>query len=105
MKRQRPLIAGLITSICTPLLALGAQKAGSVEIGGFGQFTRADDAWHVKNGYGFGGRLGAFFTPRWELEADASFSTFSTEAPRVSGNISQQTFAGRLTYGIPFGMG
>jgi peptidoglycan-associated lipoprotein len=104
MHRQRLFVAGIISSICVPL-TLAAQKAGSVEIGGFGQFTRADAAWHVKNGYGFGGRLGAFFTPRWELEADASFSTFSTEAPRAAGNISQQTFAGRLTYGIPFGMG
>lgn len=104
MHRQRLFVAGLVTTICTPL-ALAAQKAGSVEIGGFGQFTRADAAWHVKNGYGFGGRLGVFFTPRWELEADASFSTFKAEAPRAAGNLSQQTFAGRLTYGVPFGMG
>jgi peptidoglycan-associated lipoprotein len=104
MHRHRLFVAGLITSLSVPL-TLAAQKAGSVEIGGFGQFTRADAAWHVKNGYGLGGRLGVFFTPRWELEADASFSTFKTEAPRTAGNISQQTYAARLTYGIPFGTG
>lgn len=103
MQRQRLFIAGLLTTLCAPLAL--AQKSGSVEIGGFGQFTRADAAWHVKNGYGFGGRLGVFFTPRWELEADASFSTFDNEAPRAAGSTQQQTFAGRLTYGIPFGMG
>lgn len=104
MHRHRLFVAGFITSMSVPM-TLAAQKAGSVEVGGFGQFTRADAAWQVKNGYGVGGRLGVFFTPRWELEADASFSTFNAEAPRAAGNISQQTFAGRLTYGIPFGMG
>ena len=104
MHRHRLFAVGVITAMSVPM-TLAAQKAGSVEFGGFGQFTRADAAWHVKNGYGLGGRLGVFFTPRWELEADASFSTFNTEAPRTAGNISQQTYSGRLTYGIPFGMG
>jgi peptidoglycan-associated lipoprotein len=102
MHRQRLFVAALITSVAVPA---GAQKAGSVELGGFGQFTRADEAWHVKNGYGLGGRLGYFFTPRWALEADASFSTFNTEAPRTEANVSQQTFAGRAVYGIPFSTG
>lgn len=102
MHRQRLFVAGLV-SLMMPA-GLAAQKAGSVEIGGFGQFTRADDAWHVKNGYGFGGRLGVFLTPRLSLEADGSVSTFDNELPRASGSTSQQTYAGRLTYGIPFGM-
>lgn len=103
MHRQRLFVA--VVSLMAVPAALVAQKAGSVEIGGFGQFTRADDAWHVKSGWGGGGRVGVFLTPRLSLEADASFSTFDNEAPRASGTSSQQTYAGRLTYGIPFSLG
>jgi peptidoglycan-associated lipoprotein len=46
-----------------------------------------------------------FLTTRWTLEADASVSTFQNQAPRASGNTQQQTFAGRVMYNIPFGMG
>jgi len=84
---------------------LAAQKPGNVEIGAFGQFTRTDAAWEVKNGGGAGGRLGVFLTSHLELEADASFSSFTNEAPRASGSTSAQTFNGQFTYNIPFGVG
>ena len=84
---------------------LAAQRAGSVELGGFGQYTIVDDAWHVKNGFGAGGRLGVFLNPRWELEATAAFSNFTNEAPRASGHSSNQTFNGQINYNLPFGMG
>lgn len=89
-------------AIATPL---AAQRAGSVELGGFGQFTRVDAAWHVDNGWGGGGRLGVFFTPRWELEGTAGFSNFDNQSPRAAGSSSNQTFTAQLNYGIPFGMG
>jgi peptidoglycan-associated lipoprotein len=76
-----------------------------VEIGGFGQYTIADDAWHVQNGFGGGGRLGIFLNSRWELEAAAAFSNFTNEAPRASGSSSNQTFNGQINYNLPFGMG
>jgi Outer membrane protein and related peptidoglycan-associated (lipo)proteins len=103
MQRHRLLIAGLtLGAAATPL---AAQSTGNVELGAFGQFTRADGAWQVDNGFGFGGRLGVFLHPRWELEADASASTFSNKASRGSGNSDQQTYAARLMYNLPFGMG
>jgi peptidoglycan-associated lipoprotein len=106
MHPHRLSVAGLVAAFSLGWASsLSAQSAGSFEIGGFGQFTRADAAWHVKNGFGFGGRLGVFLNRRWELEADGSISTFENEAPRASGNTTQQTFAGRLTYNLPFGMG
>jgi len=104
MHPQRLFVAGLIGSMMVAA-PLAAQKGGTVEVGGFGQYTHADAAWHVKSGFGAGGRLGVFLTPRWALEADASASSFTNEAPRAAGNTSQQTFAGRLMYNIPFGMG
>lgn len=103
MHQQRLLIAGFAAvALAAPLVA---QKAGSVEVGGFGQFTRADGAWQVKNGYGLGGRAGIFLNNRVELEADASASTFNNKASRGSGTSDQATFAGRLTFNLPFGMG
>jgi peptidoglycan-associated lipoprotein len=103
MNRRRLLIAGLVSlSATAPLVA---QSAGNVELGAFGQFTRADGAWQVKNGFGVGGRIGVFLNSRWELEGDASFSTFDNKASRGSGTSDQQTFAGRVTYNLPFGMG
>ncbi|HTI63227.1 MAG TPA: peptidoglycan-associated lipoprotein Pal [Gemmatimonadaceae bacterium] len=84
---------------------VAAQRGGTVELGGFGQYTIVDDAWHVKNGIGGGARLGVFLNSRWELEGTAAFSSFSNEAPRASGNSSNQTFGGQINYNLPFGMG
>ena len=103
MSRQRLYVAGLVGfALARPL---AAQNGGNVEVGGFGQYTRADEAWQVKSGFGLGGRLGVFVTRRWALEGDASVSTFANKAARGSGNTQMQTFAGRLMYNIPFGMG
>jgi|SRR5262245_51778978 len=102
MHRQRLFAAGLILSIAVPL---GAQSAGSIEIGGFGQFTRLDEAWHLSSGpRGAGGRFGVFLHPRVELEGDVSVASFSNQTPRPGGNTSGQTFAGRLTFNIPAGV-
>jgi len=102
MHSHRLLIAVFSASIAAPL---AAQSAGNVELGGFGQYTRADGAWHVDNGWGGGGRLGVFVTKRWELEGTVDFSSFNNETPRTSGSTTQQTFTGQINYGIPFGMG
>jgi len=103
MRSHRLLIA--VLSSATLSAPLYAQSGGNVELGAFGQFTRVDDAWHVKNGFGGGGRLGVFLTNRWELEGTAAFASFDNLAPRASGTSSYQTFTGQVNYGIPFGMG
>ncbi len=105
MHQQRLFVRALAAiAVASPILfSAGAQSAGNVELGAFGQFTRTDAAWHLQNGFGAGGRIGVFLSRRWELEADASFSSFNNEAPRPSGSTSAQTYAGRLTYGVPFG--
>jgi peptidoglycan-associated lipoprotein len=106
MHPQRLLIAVLAGSVViASARGLAAQSPGNVEIGGFGQFTRTDAAWQVKNGWGAGGRLGVFLTSHLELEADASFSSFTNEPPRATGSSSEQTFNGQFTYNIPFGAG
>ena len=106
MHRQRLIVTALVGAVVTaPWMSLSAQGAGNVEVGGFGQFTRTDAAWRVKNGWGAGGRLGVFLTRHWELEGDVGISSFTNEAPRAAGSSSNQVFTGQLTYNIPFGLG
>jgi peptidoglycan-associated lipoprotein len=104
MHTHRLLIAVAASAIAITLpSAASAQKGGNVEVGGFGQWTRVDDAWHVKDGIGFGGRLGVFLTRHWELEATAATSSFTNESPRPSGSSTNQTFTGQINLNIPFG--
>src|ERR1043166_4484962 len=83
----------------------GAQHPGRVEIGAFGQFTVTDPAWRLQNGWGFGARLGYFLTHRWELQADVAQTSHTNGPPRPAGTTTRQTYAGRVSYNIPFGMG
>src|SRR5688500_3740083 len=70
-----------ICSIAALLFAApaAAQRPGTVEVGGFGQWTWFDDNAGrpnavPENGLGYGGRLGVFVTPRWQIEGDGYFS-------------------------------
>ena len=103
MAKHRLFAAALAALVVA--VPVAAQKGGTVEVGGFGQYTFADAAWHVQNGWGAGGRLGVFLNSRWQLEGTASFSSFTNEAPRASGSSSMQTFNGQINYNLPFGMG
>jgi peptidoglycan-associated lipoprotein len=103
MARHRLFAAALAALVAA--VPAAAQKGGTVEVGGFGQYTIVDDAWQVQNGWGIGGRLGVFLNSRWQLEAAAAFSNFTNEAPRASGHSSNQTFNGQINYNLPFGMG
>jgi outer membrane protein OmpA-like peptidoglycan-associated protein len=48
-----------------------AQQRGTVEIGAFATVGSFDNSLSLKNGFGGGGRLGAFLDPRWSVEAEA----------------------------------
>lgn len=104
MRTQRLAVASIVLALVASVEA-GAQKAGTTELGVFGQFTRADEAWHTDNGFGLGGRLGVFLNRRWELEGTFSASSFNNQAPRASGSSSVQTFSGQLNFNLPFGLG
>ncbi len=88
--------------IHTPRLAR-AQQAGVVELGGFLQLDRMDEAMRTKRlGGGAGGRLGVFMTSRWELEGEASYSQADPEPSRTS-KAQINYYIGRFNYNIPFG--
>jgi peptidoglycan-associated lipoprotein len=79
-----------------------AQKAGNVDIGAFGQFTSMDTPWALKNGFGLGGRVGVFLSPRWEVEADLASSSLTARPPRLdTGTKQYMTYAASLLYNIP----
>ena len=80
-----------------------AQRAGTVELGGFLQLDRLDEALRTKRlGGGAGGRVGIFVSPRWQLEADASYTQADPEPPRLT-KAQINYYVGRLNYNIPWG--
>jgi hypothetical protein len=92
----------------------GAPAAGTIELGAFGQYTRFDENAGRLNavpedGFGFGGRLGFFLSPRFELEGDGWFSPQDrdlSESFCCTGAQPTQVRASglalRLNYNLPF---
>jgi peptidoglycan-associated lipoprotein len=100
-----------------------AQQPGTLEVGGFGQWTWFDD--HAgrcttgdpcldavaKDGFGYGGRLGVFLTPNWQIEGDGYYSPqdrelteqFCCTAVRPT-EVNASAFALRLNYNVPLGL-
>jgi len=78
--------------------ALPAQNAGTVEIGGFGRFTRFDRTTALDNAYGVGGYLGVFVAPGLALEGSGSY--LPTSGPFVP-NGSVYPLRAQLIYGRP----
>ncbi|HEX8431755.1 MAG TPA: outer membrane beta-barrel protein [Longimicrobium sp.] len=89
-------------------------RPGTVEVGGFGQWTWFDEnAGRVnvvpEDGFGYGGRLGIFVLPRVQLEADGWFSpqdrdldeSFCCTGEQPTG-VDASAFALRLNYNFPF---
>ncbi|MFL5489521.1 MAG: peptidoglycan-associated lipoprotein Pal, partial [Gemmatimonadaceae bacterium] len=90
---------------------LDAPLPGTVELGGFAQWTFFDDnagiegAAVAEDGLGYGGRVGVFLSdPRWELEGDGYYSPQSNEFAATSGvtDVNAHAFALRLNYNFPF---
>jgi peptidoglycan-associated lipoprotein len=54
---------------------LAAQRFGSVELGGFGVFTKFDDELLLDDSFGIGGRLGVFVFRNVSLEGSISFGS------------------------------
>jgi peptidoglycan-associated lipoprotein len=80
-------------------------QPGTLEIGGFGQYSRYDEAYGVEqNGFGGGARVGAFITPNWELEGEGVYTKVDRTAPGFAGrSVHVSPVAGRINYNIPVG--
>ena len=87
------------------LLSLGAasahaQKAGAIELGVFGRYTKFDDALHFDSRVGVGGRLGIFVLPNLAIEGDASYTA---TASADQDFIRAMPVHARLVYNLPLG--
>lgn len=79
-----------------------AQRAGSLELDGFGAWTKFDTSLHFKDRFGAGGLLGIFFAKNVAIEGDASYTKthFDTGAP---GDFRYIPIRARLAAHIPLG--
>ena len=75
-----------------------AQRWGTVEVGGFGHYTKFGDVLQLDNAPGLGGTLGFFVLPNLAVEADVPFAR--TDGP-LSGDISYRNLHTRLAYHVP----
>jgi peptidoglycan-associated lipoprotein len=101
----------------TALLLSGtaaAQSPGTLLVGGFGQWTHFDSKWGMDTGFGnsigYGGRIGAFFAPNWNVEADGQYTPAQAAAVPdyrglgvPGGDVKASTLAARLVYSFPLG--
>ncbi len=77
-----------------------AQKAGAFEIGGFGRYSKFDDALNFDSRVGIGGRLGIFVVRNLEIEGDASYTPTESEEEDF---IRAAPLHARLVYNLPMG--
>ncbi|MBR9991261.1 MAG: outer membrane beta-barrel protein [Gemmatimonadetes bacterium] len=108
----------IVCSMAAVLLAspAAAQQPGTFEVGGFAQWTWFDENAGApnavpENGLGYGGRLGVFLTPKWQIEGDGYYSPQDrkqTEEFCCLGMfptlVTASAFALRLNYNVPMGM-
>jgi hypothetical protein len=84
-----------------------AQSPGTLLVGGFGTWTHFDSKWNLDTGFGnswgYGGRLGAFIAPNWNVEADLAYTPAQAAAGTrflgstvVAGDVKASTLAARL---------
>ena len=93
-----------------------AQSPGTLLVGGFGQWTKFDSKWNLddsfSNSIGYGGRVGAFIAPNWNLEADGVYTPaqsptgvrfLGSTANAPGGEVKASAFTARLLYNFPLG--
>ncbi len=105
-----------LTVCTTAALLLGgsaaAQSPGTLLVGGFGQYSHYDSKWNLDTGFGnsigYGGRLGAFIAPSWNLEADGSYTPASAKAGTrflgagiAGGEVKASALSARIVYSFP----
>lgn len=101
------LLAGVLLAYGVPSVA---QEKGTVEIGGFGRYTKYDGSFSTsnnkENSYGAGARLGYFLSPKFALELDGSFNATDLEnyfTGQVSSPIRYWPFHLRGVLNAPLG--
>src|SRR5688572_14122793 len=100
MKYHRMLgVAALAVLATAP--AARAQNPGTLELGGFAQYTIFDDELDFDNAFGGGARLGFFIIRYLSLEADISIQ--KTETDVVGEDITYRPWRFMVLTHIPLG--
>jgi outer membrane protein OmpA-like peptidoglycan-associated protein len=98
MSTRSLIVAGaLLLGTATPAIA---QKAGAVELGGFGRYTKFDSDLNFDNKIGVGGRFGIFLASNLAVEADASYTTTKSAG---GADVHYIPVHAGLTYNVPVG--
>ena len=74
---------------------VAAQQRGTIEFGAFASSTSYDASLGMNNNLGFGGRVGAFFSPRLSVEFEVGGGSAGRTQGRSDVNVGVQS--GRLT--------
>jgi outer membrane protein OmpA-like peptidoglycan-associated protein len=96
MRARIPAAVALLAALASAGLA--AQDAGTLEIGGFGRFTRFDRSLGLDNAFGGGGWLGVFVAPGLAIEGTGGY--LSTSGPLAPSGTLIPLHA-RLVYARP----
>lgn len=96
--RMKRLATAVVLALVGAAAPASGQRWGTVEIGGFGQYTMFGDVLHLDNAFGVGGMVGLFILPNVAAEADISLA--KTDGP-LSGKINYRPWHARLAYHIP----
>jgi len=91
-----------------------AQSPGTLLVGGFVSWTKFDSNWGLDTGFGnsigYGGRVGAFIAPNWNIEADGQYipaqAATGTDYAGLGvpgGDVKGSNLSARLVYSFPLG--
>ena len=93
--RSGLLMGMLVLAGVTPMQA---QRAGTVEIGAFGRYTKFESKLNFDNRLGVGGRLGVFLVRNLALEGDVTYTRTKSEGGL---ELRHTPLHARLIYNIP----
>jgi outer membrane protein OmpA-like peptidoglycan-associated protein len=79
-----------------------AQRAGSIELDGFGSWTKFDGSLRFKDRFGAGGLLGIFIAKNVSLEGDASYTRTHLDTG-LPGDFTYVPIRARLAAHLPLG--
>jgi outer membrane protein OmpA-like peptidoglycan-associated protein len=96
--RATRLTTALVLLTFGAALPASAQRWGTVELGGFGQYTMFGDVLQLDNALGAGGMAGLFFLPNVVAEGDIGFAR--TDGP-LSGKLTYRPWHVRVAYHVP----
>jgi len=100
--RSCELAALAAVSLLFALRPAAAQRPGSVEIDGFGTWTRFDNSLGWKDRFGGAGGLGIFFVKNVALEGDVSYTETHLDNG-LPGDFKYIPIRGRLAAHVPLG--